>query len=87
MLGETPQTEADRNYEEFKKLLPDLPGKAPGKYVVMHAGMVTETFDTFRDAVRYGQDKFGKDKFSVQEIMSQSVSLGSHAYALSQSPD
>jgi hypothetical protein len=52
----------------------------------MHAGQVVETFDTFRDAVRFGQAKFGKDKFSIQEIISQSISLGFHGYALSQSP-
>jgi hypothetical protein len=84
MLAEIPQTEADRNYEAFKKILPDLLAKVPGKYAVMHAGEVSETFDTFRDAVRYGHDKFGKEKFSVQEITNQSVSLGLYSYALYQ---
>ena len=87
MLAEkTPQTEADTNYEAFKKLLPDLLRRAPGKYVVMHNSEVAESFDTFGDAVRYGVDKFGRNKFSVQEVTSQSVSLGYHSYALYQSP-
>ncbi len=87
MLAEkTPQTEVDTNYEEFKKILPDLLRKSPGKYVVMHNGSVTESFDTFGDAVRYGIDKFGTNLFSVQEVTSQSVSLGYHSYALYQLP-
>jgi hypothetical protein len=84
MQVEAGETEVDRNYKEFRKVLPDLLRRAPGKYVVMHGGELVEFFDTFGDAVRHGQGKFGKDKFSVQEITSRSVSLGYHSYALHQ---
>ena len=85
MQAKAARTEVDRNYEEFRKILPDLLKKAPGKYVVMHGGEVVEFFDTFGDAVRHGQSKFGKDKFSVQEVTSRSVSY--HSYALRQHPN
>jgi spore cortex formation protein SpoVR/YcgB (stage V sporulation) len=84
MASKSPQAEVDRNYEEFKKLLPDLLKSYPGKYVVIHSGELSETFDTFGDAVRFGVEKFGKEKFSVQEITNQNVSLGFHSYALYQ---
>ena len=51
MLAETPQTEVDRNYEEFKRILPDLLQRSPGKYVVMHDGEIAKELDTFGDAV------------------------------------
>ena len=85
MQAKAARTEVDKNYEKFRMILPDLLKKAPGKYVVMHGGEIAEFFDTFGDAVRYGQGKFGKDKFSVQEVTSRSVSY--HSYALRQHPN
>ena len=82
MQAETPQTEVDRNYEEFKRILPELLQRSPGKYVVMHGGEIAKELDTFGDAARYGLEKFGPDEFSVQEVTSQSMSLGYHSYAL-----
>jgi hypothetical protein len=84
MQAEAGETEVDKNYKDSREVLPDLLRKAPGKYVVMHGGELVEFFDTFGDAVRHGQGKFGKDKFSVQEIPSRSVSLGYNSYALHQ---
>ena len=54
MQAETPQTEVDRNYEEFKRILPELLQRSPGKYVVMHGGEIAKELDTFGDAARYG---------------------------------
>jgi len=85
MLAEQPRTEVDRNYEEFRRILPELLHKHPGKYVVMHNGAVAEAFDTFGDAVRFGNGKFGTNNFSVQEVTAQGVSLGYHSHALYQS--
>jgi hypothetical protein len=87
MASKSPQTEVDRNYEQFKKVLPGLLKSNPGKHVVMHDGEMAKSFDTFGDAVRFGLDEFGKDRFSVQEVTTQSVSLGCHSYALYQHTD
>ena len=75
------QAEVDRNFEEFKRMLPELMMSAPGKYVVMHDGAVAELFDTFADAARYGYAKFGRDRFSVQEVTGDFITAGCHSYA------
>ncbi len=80
------QTEADRNFEAFKKLLPDLLRRHPGKYAVMHDGKVVDLFDTLGDAVKFGHAKYGDHKFSVQEVTSKNINLGFHSYALHQHP-
>ncbi len=82
MSAHSPQTEADKNYEAYKRELPKLMTTAPGKFVVMHDEKVVETFDTFRDAVKFGNGKFGTEKFSVQEVTSEKINLGFHSYAL-----
>lgn len=78
------QAEVDRNYETYKRELPHLLASAPGKFVLLHDGEVAETFDTFSDAVKFGNTAFGTGKFSVQEVTSEQVSLGYHSYALHQ---
>ena len=87
MLAEEFQTEVDRNFEEFKRILPDLLSQYPGKFVAMQSSAVVEAFDNFGDAARYGIGKFGRDNFSVQEVTSQNISLGYHSYALYQYPN
>ena len=84
MTTPSQQTEVDKNFAAFQKLLPDLLRTHPGKYAVMHDGKVIEFCDTFSDAVRLGHAKFSDYKFSVQEITSENVSLGFHSYALYQ---
>jgi hypothetical protein len=60
MQSKAARTEVDRNYEEFRKILPDLLKKALGKYVVLHGGEIAEFFDTFGDAVRYSSLRAGQ---------------------------
>jgi hypothetical protein len=81
------QAEVDKNFEAFKKLLPELIKTHPGKYAVMHEGKTVEFFDTLSDAVRFGHAKFGDHNFSVQEITSQGVNLGFHSYAFYKHPN
>jgi hypothetical protein len=81
------QSEVDKNYEAFRKLLPELLKTHPGKYVVMHNEEPIEFFDTLADAARYGHAQFGDYNFSVQEVTSQTVNLGFHSYALYQPAD
>ncbi len=76
------QGEVDRNYAEFRRMLPELLKAVPGKYVVMHAGSISDTFDTFGDAIKFGYAKFGKNQFSVQEVTTENISLGSYSHAL-----
>lgn len=79
--------QVDQNYERFKEILPSLLQTHAGKQAVMHDGKVVEILDTFGDAVRFGHAQFGDYNFSVQEITSESVSLGFHSYAMHPSPN
>jgi len=78
------QSEVDKNFAAFQKLLPDLIKTHPGKYAVMHQERAVEFFDTLGDAVRFGHEKFGDRNFSVQEVTNQNVNLGFHSYAICQ---
>ncbi len=73
MDEEALQTEIDRNFEVFVRILPDLLQTNPGKYVVMRGGEVIQSLDTFGDAFRYGYEKFGPNEFSVQQITNRAV--------------
>jgi hypothetical protein len=74
--------QVDKNYQAFQKLLPELLQTHAGKFTVMHEGTPVEFFDSFADAVRFGNAKFGAGKFSVQEVTSKNVNLGFYSYAL-----
>jgi hypothetical protein len=67
--------EVDKNFTAFQKMLPELLKTHPGKYALMHGKEIVEFFDTFGDAARFGQEKFG-DIFSIQEVTSRGVNLG-----------
>ncbi len=75
-------TEVDRNYEAFKKLLPELLSSHAGKFAVLRDEKVVDFFDSLADAVRFAHAKFGDDNFSVQEVTSKNVNLGYYSYAL-----
>lgn len=75
-------TQADRNYEAFRKVLPDLLKSYPGKFALMHDGEVVDFFSSLGDAVKFGKERFGDNNFSVQEVTSQTASLGFHSYGL-----
>jgi hypothetical protein len=77
-------SQADVNYEAFKKLLPELVKTHAGKFAVMHDGKVVEYFDTLADAAKCGVGTYGQGKFSVQEVTSKEINLGFYSYALYQ---
>lgn len=81
------RSEVDRNYDAFRKMLPDLLKSNPGQFALMRNGEVVEFFSTLGDAVRFGKEKFGDHNFSVQEVTSQNINLGFHAYALYNLPN
>ena len=68
--------EIQRNYEAFKKQLPDLLEDHLGKFALMRGGKVVEFFDTPRDALLHGQRTFDDNLFSVQEVTEAKVDLG-----------
>lgn len=70
------QQEVDRNYEAFKKLLPDLLESDPGRTALMRDGKVIACFDTDRDAIEAGRKIFEDRRFSIQEITRRRIDLG-----------
>jgi hypothetical protein len=75
-------TQVDRNYEAFKRLLPEILSSHAGKFAVMHDEQIVEYFDSLADAVRFGNTEFGDANFSIQEVTSQNINLGYYSYAL-----
>jgi hypothetical protein len=75
-------TQVDKNFEAFQKLLPGLLPIHAGKFAVMNDGKIAEFFDSLSDAIKFGHAKFGDANFSVQEVTSQNINLGFYSYAL-----
>ena len=70
------QEEVDRNYEAFKKMLPDLLESNPGRTALMRHGKVIACFDTDRDAIEAGRIFYEDRRFSIQEITRRRIDLG-----------
>ena len=74
--------EVSQNYEAFQEMLPELLETHRGKFALIRHGEVIQHFDSVRDAVVYGQEKFEDGLFSVQEITDRVIDLGFYSYAL-----
>ena len=76
------QTEVDRNYEAFQKLLPELIAEHNGRFALMRGEKVEQIFDSVHDAVVFAKDKYDDDLFSVQEITERIVDMGFFSHAI-----
>lgn len=75
-------TQVENNFKAFQAKLADLLPAYAGKIAVLHDGNVVDVFDSFADAIKFGQEKFGNaNEFSVQEITARAQSLGFYAHA------
>lgn len=74
------QQEVDRNYEAFKKVLPELLKSDPGRTALMRGGEVVMCFDTEHDAIQAGRRFFEDRRFSIQKVSSRPVDLGYFSY-------
>ena len=72
----TRQQEVDRNYEAFKKVLPELLESDRGRTALMRGGKVIACFDTGRDAIEAGRTFFEDRRFSIQEVTRRGIDLG-----------
>ncbi len=78
------RSQADMNYEAFRSMLPELFANHAGKMALMRDGQVVEFFDSFSDAMKYGESKFGDvSKFSIQEVTNRTPTLGFYDRAVS----
>ena len=76
------QTEVDRNYDAFQKLLPELVEEHNGRFALMRGEKVVQIFDSVHDAVVFAKEKYDDDLFSVQEITERIVDLGFFSHAI-----
>ncbi len=73
----------ERNFQAFQSKLPQLLPEHLGKFALLQNGEIVDFFDSFADAVKFGQQKFSGDQvFSVQEVTSTTQTLGYYAYAV-----
>jgi hypothetical protein len=79
---EISEAEVERNYRAFKEIVRELVQTHPGKFALMHQGKLADVFDTFSDALKYGNAIFGAGKFTVQAITLQPVDLGWYGHAV-----
>ena len=78
----TQQEEVKANSEIFfKELLPQLLNdNLQGQYALMHNGKIESILKDFHDAVIMGNKLYRDSPFSVQEITSEPINLGSYSY-------
>lgn len=75
------KSQVDRNFEAFQAKLPELLPTHAGKLALMHDGDIVDFFDSYADAIRFGQERFGDiSAFSVQEVSNKTASLGYYSY-------
>lgn len=51
----------------YNDALPSLMGQV-GKFVLIGAGEIVGTYDSYEDALKFGYEKFGLDPFLVKRI-------------------
>lgn len=73
--------EVEKNYQAFKRLLPDLM-KYENRHALMRHGKVIGIYSTARDVVLTGRTFYKDGLFSVQKITSRPVDLGYFSHAV-----
>jgi hypothetical protein len=67
------QHQVDQNYENFRRLMPELLRDHPGKYAVMREGIVIKFFDTFCDAIHFARVRYTNSNYSIEEVTGRST--------------
>ena len=64
------------NYASFIQRLPELLLSHEGQFALMRDGNIVEYFDSPRQALLVGRERFTDDLFSVQEIRGSEADFG-----------
>ncbi len=75
-------SEIDKNFEVFQRMLPNLLGDHRDKHALMRDGKVIAIYSTAQDAVETGQSFYKDGLFSVQKITDDAVDLGFFSHAV-----
>jgi hypothetical protein len=76
------QAEVDRNYEEFKKLLPTLLPAHQDKYALMKDGKILGFYSTAQDAAQAADAFISDGVYSIQEVTTSAIHLGFFTHAV-----
>jgi hypothetical protein len=78
---ERQRIETFRNYDAFVAELPHLLAAHSGKFALYHDQSLIRIFDTLALALTYGDQLYGDQVFSVQEITDKPSEVGGGLYA------
>jgi hypothetical protein len=68
--------EVDRNYEAFKKVLGSLLAEHRDQLALMRDERIVGFFDTPREALEAGHERFPDGIFSIQDVTDEPLYLG-----------
>jgi hypothetical protein len=81
-MPRTKTEEITRNFEQFRKVLPDLLADRQGEYALIRHGKIRGFFDSALDAQIAGNSQFDDQLFSIQCVKDAAEELGYFTYAL-----
>lgn len=81
-LAKDKDEEIQKNYEAFKKMLPELMKEHRNKYALMRGGALIAVYSTAQDAAETGKNFYDDGLFSIQEITDVPVDLGFYSHAV-----
>lgn len=71
-----PEVEAHRNYRAFLDMLPALIETHPDQCALLHDGQLVEIYETSQEARWEGRARYGRGRFSVQQITDTPANFG-----------
>jgi hypothetical protein len=78
----TQDEQVQKNYEAFKKMLPDLIVDKSNKHALLRDEQLTAVFDTLRDAITAAEKMYPDGRWSIQHITIKPVDLGRRSRAV-----
>ena len=81
-MARTKRDEIERNFEEFRKMLPTLVADRQGQYALLRDGQIEDFFPSAMDAQIAGNRQFDDRLFSIQCVKETAEELGYFSYAV-----
>ncbi len=81
-MARSKSEEIERNFEEFRKVLPKLVADREGQYALIRHGLIEDFYDSAVDAQIAGNRQFDDQLFSIQCVKETAEELGYFSYAV-----
>ncbi len=75
------ESEVDRNYDAFRRVLGGLMREHGGKVALLRGGEIVGFFEQAGDALAHGRTHYPDHLFSVQPVEDEPVDLGYFSHA------